>query len=311
MQDNQVQHPQRVFGYDVIKPVGRGAASFIYAVRRPGSGQVHALKHVVCHEAKEERFVEQVRNEYTVGNQVRCPGLRRPLELLTDGSWLHRVHEVALIMEMFDGVCLEHFRALTLDEAIACGITVARVLHAMHEAGFLHCDMKPANLLMNEHGEFCVIDLGQACPIGTIKRRIQGTPAFMAPEQFHRRPVFTRSDIYNLGATLYWFLTHRALTTACTLDRGANSFLLDAAQPSPHELNSAVPDSLSGLVMKCVRTNPDHRPANMQEVIRPLETISYMLSHAPIGAADNRHRSAGIPNHLHMENTHPAPGAHA
>lgn len=280
MQGNAREHPREIFGYHVEGVLGEGAASVIYAVCRPGGGQVYALKHVVCRTDKERRFADQVRNEFTIGSAVRCPGLRKPLEFLTDGSWLHRLHEVALVLELFDGVCLEHCRPLTPAEAIRCGLTVARVFHQMHEAGFLHCDMKPANLLMNEQGDVCVIDLGQACPVGTIKKRIQGTPAFMAPEQFHRRPVAAHSDIYNLGATLYWLLTHRPITTAFTVDKGANSFLVDVAQPSPHDLDPNIPENLSRLIMKCVRTNPEHRPKNMEEVIRPLETIAYMLSHA-------------------------------
>lgn len=295
MQEDGEAHPQRVFGYDVVGVLGHGAASVIYSACRPGDRRIYALKHVVCRGAKEERFIEQVRNEFTVGSQVRSPGLRRPLEFLSDRTWLHREHEVALVMEMFEGVCLDHFRALTPAEAISCGTTVARALNAMHEAGFLHCDMKPANLLRNNLGEYCVIDLGQACPVGTTKKRIQGTPAFMAPEQFHRRPVCAHSDVYNLGATLYWLLTHRPLTTACTLDRTANSFLLDVTQPAPHELDHAIPESLSRLIMKCVRTSPEHRPATMLELVRQLETIAYMLSHSPSVSVDSHPNLTAVP----------------
>lgn len=310
MQEHGEQHPQRVFGYHVVGILGHGAASVIYAASRPGDQRHYALKHVVCHRAKDRRFIDQVRNEFTVGSQVRSFGLRRPLEFLTDRTWLHGEHEVALVMEMFEGICLDHFRALTPPEALSCAITVARALNAMHEAGFLHCDMKPANLLRNDLGEYCVIDLGQACPVGTTKKRIQGTPAFMAPEQFHRRPVCAYSDIYNLGATLYWLLTHRPLTTACTLDRKGNSFLLDVAQPAPHTLNNAVPEALSQLIMKCVRTSPEHRPATMIELVRQLETMAYMFSHTHSATADSAPDFAIPPVHLPDEIRDTGSGIH-
>ena len=310
MQELGERHPLRVFGYDIIAILGHGAASVIYSASRPGDRRPYALKHVVCRGTRDERFIDQVRNEFTVGSQVRSPGLRRPLELLSDRTWLHREHEVALVMELFEGVCLDHFRALAPPETIACGITVAKALNSMHDTGFLHCDMKPANLLRNDGGEYCVIDLGQACPVGTTKKRIQGTPAFMAPEQFHRKPVCAYSDIYNLGATLYWLLTHRPLTTACTLDRKDNSFLLDVAQPAPHDLNSAVPECLSQLIMKCVRTSPEHRPPNMLELLRQLETMAYMLSHTHSGAANSAHDLAIPPGHLPNEIRDTASGIH-
>ena len=52
-----------------------------------------------------------------------------------------------------------------------------------------------------------MIDYGQSCRIGTIKERIQGTPDYIAPEQVARRPVSVATDVFNLGASLYWALT--------------------------------------------------------------------------------------------------------
>ena len=59
-----------------------------------------------------------------------------------------------------------------------------------------------------------VIDLGQSCPIGTVKPRIQGTPDYIAPEQVHRRPITPLTDVYNFGATMYWVLTRQHVPTA-------------------------------------------------------------------------------------------------
>ena len=80
----------------------------------------------------------------------------------------------------------------------------------MHQMGYVHCDIKPNNILRNDKGEVKVIDFGQSCKIGTVKERIQGTPDYIAPEQVARRPITVQTDVFNLGATLYWALTGKA-----------------------------------------------------------------------------------------------------
>src|SRR5205823_1159523 len=129
--------------------------------------------------------------------------------------------------------------------------------------GFVHCDLKPNNILLAPDGRVKVIDLGQACKVGTQKQRIQGTPDYISPEQVRREPVTQRTDVYNFGATLYWALTGRNFPTLFTLKRGENSFLVDSQIPTPQALNDEVPETLSNLAMECVRTNPAKRPADM------------------------------------------------
>src|SRR5207253_76651 len=87
-------------------------------------------------------------------------------------------------------------------EKHACFIETAKALQALHRQGFVHCDLKPNNILLGPTGQVKVIDLGQACPVGTAKKRIQGTPDYIAPEQVKCIPVSVRTDVFNLGATL-------------------------------------------------------------------------------------------------------------
>ncbi len=90
-----------------------------------------------------------------------------------------------------------------------CFIQTAHALQSLHAGGFIHCDLKPANILRSITGETKVIDLGQACVIGARKPRIQGTPDFIAPEQVKCEPLSPRTDVFNFGATLYWSLAAR------------------------------------------------------------------------------------------------------
>src|SRR4030095_10735114 len=140
------------------------------------------------------------------------------------------------------------------------------------------CDLKPNNILINDKFHVKVIDLGQAARQGTKKSRIQGTPDYIAPEQVKCDPVTFRTDVFNLGATMYWSLTNRKLPTLYTVSKKENSFLLDAKIDTPHEINKQIPLPLSNLVMECVKTSPVKRPKNMNEVATRLELIRHTLT---------------------------------
>ena len=110
-----------------------------------------------------------------------------------------------------------------------------------------------------------------------MKKRIQGTPDFIAPEQVRCEPVTIQTDVYNLGATFYWLLSGAKLPTLFTLKKKKNSFLVADAIKQPHELNPKVPENLSNLVMDCCRTTPAKRPANMPDICRRLEIIQQTI----------------------------------
>jgi serine/threonine-protein kinase len=180
-------------------------------------------------------------------------------------------------MELFDGRPLELANPATVVEQTSLFIRAARALGALHEGGFVHCDLKPSNILVADDGSVKVIDLGQAVRPGTAKSRIQGTPDYIAPEQVRCLPVTVQTDVFNFGATMYWALTGRTLPTLYTAASRENAFLLDAKMEPPHELNGSVPQTLSNLVMQCVRTNPAKRPADMNELLLRLEAIRHSL----------------------------------
>ncbi len=270
--------PENLFGYEVLAFLGEGAASYIYAVSDPASKQIYALKHVLRKTDKDDRFIEQLEAEYEVGRHVRHPALRKSIALKYQRTLLRRVTEAALIMELVDGKSLEQHMARTLKGLLDVFIQTADALHAMHEAGFVHCDLKPNNILVDSAGKVKVIDLGQAVKSGTVKERIQGTPDFIAPEQVTRDPVTPRTDVFNFGATLYWALAGKNLPTLFTAGRRANSFVLDDAIETPRQANPSIPEPLSNLVMECVRSNVNKRPESMAVVQRRLEIIHHGLT---------------------------------
>lgn len=277
---------QKLLHYDVLERLGEGARSIIYAVTDPETRQVYALKHVVRAEQKDIRFIEQMETEYEISRQFTQPNLRRSFDLKISKSLLLKVNEAFLLMEMVDGKPLDVRLPTATIDIVDTFIQTAQGLGALHAMGYAHCDIKPNNILRNDAGKVKIIDFGQSCKIGTVKERIQGTPDYIAPEQVARRPVTVQTDVFNLGATLYWALTGRHIPTLYTVNKkGDNSFLLDARFDTPRDLNPNVPVALSNLVMECIATRPQKRPADMEQVLMRLELVKHILQKAANPAA--------------------------
>lgn len=270
--------PDKLLHYDVLEKLGEGAKSTIYAVSDPVTKQVYALKHVVREDAKDIRFVEQMEAEFEISRQLNHPNLRRTYELKISKKLLLKVTEAFLVMELVDGKAMDVRPPTGILQTLDIFIQAAQGLQAMHTLGFVHCDIKPNNILYNDAGKVKVIDYGQSCKIGTVKERIQGTPDYIAPEQVHRKPVSHKTDIYNLGATIYWALTAKNIPTLYTVGRGDNSFLVADRIPTPMELNPKVPLALNNLVMECIAIKADKRPASMENVIHRLEIAKHLLT---------------------------------
>jgi len=270
--------PRKIFDYEVVDFLGQGAGSLIYAVSHVDTHQIYALKHVVKRDEKDARFIEQLEAEFAVSRQFSHPALRRCFELRDDKALLRKATQAALVMELFDGAPLSKMRPTNIPQILRIFIQAAKGLGALHAMGYGHFDLKPNNIMVDAHGGVKVIDFGQAALLGSVKERIQGTPDFIAPEQVKRSPVTIRTDVFNFGATLYWTLTGENIPTLYTVNKGANSFLMDTAITTPHQLNGQVSEPLSNVVMECIRNNPLKRPENMEEVSRRLEVMEFAAS---------------------------------
>lgn len=264
-------------GYRVLAELGRGAASVVYLVQDPKSKQIWALKHVEKGDAKDTRFLDQAIFEYEVASKFDHPSLRKIPRIIKRKQNLIRLSEVILIMEMLDGKSMDVKSPATFDDAAMIFIQAASALGHMHGKGYVHADMKPNNIMIVPGPTAKIIDFGQACAIGTVKPRIQGTPDYIAPEQVHRRPITPQTDVYNLGATMYTTLTRKTIPTALPKDNNSLvSRIDDALMERPvaaHKVNSRIPVKLGELIMECVEVDPACRPSSMQQIVERLELI--------------------------------------
>jgi serine/threonine-protein kinase len=272
-------------GYNILKKLGQGARSQVFQVVDSATGEIFALKRVIRGDDEDTRFLDQAINEHEVASRFTHPSLRRSFSLRRIRR-LFRLAEVHVIMEYVEGFVLDQKRPNRVEASIDLFIKLAEGLGHMHSLGYLHTDIKPNNVLLAHDGSIKIIDFGQSCRIGFKKPRIQGTPDYIAPEQVERRRLTRRTDVYNLGATLYWALTGQAYPTAI----GKGGQRQDAKRrdlvPQPHELNNEVPPSLSKLAMDCCHHDPLRRPMGMKEVISRLETVRHVLATRPSSAPE-------------------------
>ncbi len=262
-------------GYQVVQFLGSGARSTIWQVRDRQTSQYFALKRVVKKHLADQRFLEQAINEYVVAGKLEHPVIRKIYRMRKVKEWL-RLREIHLVMELCGGTTVQASRPTSIPQIMAIFREVASALAYMNGRGFIHADMKPNNILVADDGTVKIIDLGQSCPLGTTKQRIQGTPDFIAPEQVYRRPLDGRTDVFNFAAALYWTLTGQAIPTILP-KRGGMQLVSDLGVIPPQELNGEVPLPLSRLVTDCVRINPAQRPASMNDVISRLDLIAHTL----------------------------------
>lgn len=266
----------QIEGYRVLSELGRGAASIIYLVQDPKTKQIWALKIVGKEDAKDDRFLKQTELEFDIASKLAHPNIRRIERLIKRKDGLLSVSEIVLVMELIDGEPLDKAPPRTFEQAAHVFEQVARAMAYMHAKGFVHADMKPNNVIVTASGDAKIIDLGQSCPTNTVKKRIQGTPDYIAPEQVHRRPITEKTDIYNLGATIYWALTRRFVPTALakpdSLLGSLDDELMEKPKP-PSAWNARVPEMFDKLIMECVEIEPARRPDNMISVAERLNLI--------------------------------------
>ncbi len=266
-------------GYKIIKHLGKGAHATIHLAVQPETGREVAVKRVIRRGPDDDRFIAQAENEYEVASSLDHPHLRRCFDLVRCRRWL-KTTKLFLIMEYADGDTLEHHPPDNIEQIPAIFKKVAEGLHAMHLGGYAHTDVKPNNIILAAGDQVKIIDFGHAFTLGRSKQRVQGTPEYMAPEQVRREVIDQRTDVFNLGATLYWVVTRRSFVTLMPSQMGSDKLVdlkSERQNQPPHTLNPKVSIPLSKLIMRCCETEPADRPRDMREVISSLAMVEHLL----------------------------------
>jgi serine/threonine-protein kinase len=240
----------------VVRVLGNGAGSTVLLISdEAAGGKQYALKVVKRQSAEDDIYIAQAKVEYEVSHRLSHESIVQIYDLRVKRTWF-RVSGVELLMEFIDGKTLDEVEAPAMGQLILIFGQVVSALAHMHRRGVYHGDLKPSNIMVTNIGRVKLIDFGTAWIRGQEKNRVQGTPQYMAPEQASERVVDERTDIYNLGATMYRMFTGRyAQQGILKADEAGFRRLVP-----PAEILPSLPAKLNETILACLATSPDRRP---------------------------------------------------
>ena len=258
----------RLDHYDVLEVVGRGATGVVLKAHDTKLQRVVALKvlapRLAASCASRQRFVREaqataaVRDDHVIAIHA----------VSDDGPIPY------LVMEYIAGITLadriKQGKSLELREILRIGMQVASGLAAAHAQGLIHRDIKPGNILLENHVQRVKItDFGLARAAAdaglTEHGMIAGTPPFMAPCQARGEPTTERSDLFSLGAVLYTLCTGRPPFSGDTTAAVLRSVCEDTPQPI-RATRPDISEGLCGLIDRLLAKEPRDRIGSAQEV---------------------------------------------
>jgi serine/threonine protein kinase len=251
--------------YEIEGEIARGGVGAVFRARESATGRQVALKVLLDGEEAGEAERERFQHECETAKALSLPGMVQ----------VYAVGEIEqkpfMAMELVSGRSLDKVipeKSLSVNDCLVLMKSVAETIGALHEAGYVHRDLKPGNILIDAFGSPKVADFGLVKSLDEVTRMtasglVCGTPAYMAPEQARGdgKAVDPRSDVWALGAVLYEMLAAQPPFQA----ENALRLMLKITkeQPKlPRALNVKVPADVQYIVMKCLEKNPEKRYAN-------------------------------------------------
>jgi serine/threonine protein kinase len=185
---------------------------------------------------------------------------------------IHSLEEIDgvrfITMELLGGRSLDRFMeegALSVPKSLTVCFQIARALEAAHGAGMVHRDLKPPNVQIGDDGTVKVLDFGLALAVDGRKPELGrldeagavGTPGYMSPEQLRDLPVDARTDLFSLGCILFECLTGKPAFRRETLRETVD--MTFRREPEYHLLPDDTPESVHGLLRRCLEKDPARR----------------------------------------------------
>jgi TolB-like protein/Tfp pilus assembly protein PilF/predicted Ser/Thr protein kinase len=268
--------------YRLVRRLGLGGMGEVYLAQDTQLDRPVALKVMSQELARDENQRKRFRSEAKAASGLTHPNI----------CVVHEVGETGegrpfLAMEYVDGKtleCLLQERRLKIREALRIGIQVAAALDVAHARGIVHRDIKPGNIMLDQHGNAKVLDFGLAKRFGnenltgsassaaqTRTGMLIGTPYYMSPEQALGRELDRRTDIFSLGVVLFEILAGQRPFLGKTVGEIINNIVNQPAEPLGLE-NPLYSPTLDQIVGKCLEKDPDQR-------FQSAKTLSEELDH--------------------------------
>ena len=273
---------QKVFGrYTLVKVLGRGGMGIVWLARDEELEREVALKFLPDLMVQDHSLFDQLRRE-----TKRCLELTHP-HIVRIHDFIHDERSAGISMEYIDGETLSNLRAekekrvFEPDEIATWISQLCDALdYAHNRASVVHCDLKPANLMMNQRGDLKITDFGIARSLSdsvsrlTVAQSRSGTLVYMSPQQLNGEHCTHLDDIYALGATIYELLTSKPPFFSGNIDRQIceRLALSMTARRKEFEIESpSIAQIWEQTVAACLAKDPSQRPQSAAEVAHRLQ----------------------------------------
>ena len=250
----------------ILELLNTGTMGFIYLARDILADEVVALKVVFKEEVSNNdisRFIQEANIASSIQHQniITVYGIEETKDFFY------------IFMEYIDGLTLDEYVSkngvFSVKDALDIIKKTAQGLAAVHKAGLVHRDIKPSNLMFSNK-EVKIMDFGIVKDLKTATGltslgTIVGTPQFMAPELITKSFIDARTDIYSLGATLYYLLTGKFCFVGNAVRVMQQVMQKQIIPPEQH--NPKVPSVISKFIYRMMAKQPEDRPQTVDQVI--------------------------------------------
>lgn len=222
-------------------------------------------------------YLDQVRNEWKIGHRLTNLagghiGIPRMHKLHVKRGVTLRAKAMHLVMDFVEGNNLRKGHGYSVSQLVNIYRQAADVLRFMHQHNVIHADMKPHHIIVTSEGLVQLLDLGLACHREGHTAQVVGSPSYMAPEQIVGAGVDERTDVFGLGATMFWALTGRTIRpnltgSAVTFDAQIKNF-----ETSVRDYNPECPPGLEDVILRSCSPSRSAR-LTLSEVVRRLDRL--------------------------------------
>lgn len=261
-------------GYRIEAIIGTGGMATVYRAFQPQLERWVAVKVLTSTEAGNTAFLKRFQREAKAIAALRHPNI------LTIHDYGEEEGLGYIVMEYVSGGTLKKHlngKAMTWKEAATLIIPIARALAFAHSRKVIHCDIKPANILLYRQDWPLLADFGlfqmRGTPDVSHQGLVTGTPAYVSPEQLLGEKVGRKSDIYSLGVVLYEMLTGRLPFRA----NSASSMMLQRLLEKPASMslfNDRIDQELESAVLKAMAREPENRYSTMDDMVNALASLA-------------------------------------
>ncbi len=262
---------QTLAQYQILEQIGEGGMATVFKAYQPGLNRHVAIKVLPPYIAEKEGFVERFTREAQAIGNLHHPNILPVYDTGQDKGYGYLVMRYIPNARTLADLMKQ---PLSNEQIISLTTQIAEALDHAHQAGIVHRDVKPSNILVD--GDWILLsDFGLAKMLETPSEITGtgvgiGTPAYMSPEQAKGEQVDHRTDIFALGIILFEMLTgqvpHKAETPLATVMKRISEPL-----PSPRSLNPDIPEAVEMVLMKALARESANRFHSAREMIKSLQ----------------------------------------